>query len=170
MIELIPEPLGAAAFAPFGTVIRFEPSRARSVNEGTAQRADTAALFDQIGGLAPVLALYRAEAQTLPLHLTLFERHPQSSQSFVSIDVRHFLVVVAPAGADGRPVAGAARAFLGQAGMGLSYRRDQWHTPLLAIGAGGHLLMLMSEGGPTDCIEHRLAAPLLVLDPAALKD
>lgn len=165
MAPLVPQPLEAAAFAPFGTVIQFEPAGARRVNEGTALRADTAALFEQAAGLASVLALYRAEAQALPLRLTLFERHPHAAQSFVSLSVPHFLVVVAPAGPDGLPVAAEARAFLGRAGTGLSYRRDQWHTPLLAIGAGGDLLMLMAEGGPTDCIEHRLANPLLVQDP-----
>ena len=165
MVPLMPRPLEVNAFAPFGTVIRFEPRGARLVNEGTARRADVAALFEQAVGLTPVMAVYRAEAQAFPLRLTLFERHPHAAQSFVSLSVAHFLVVVAPAGLDGLPVPTHACAFIGQAGIGLSYGRDQWHTPLLAIGTGGDLLMLMAEGGPNDCIEHRLAVPLLVQDP-----
>ena len=162
---LIPKPLDAAAFAPFGTVIRFEAAQARPVNENTARRADTAALFEQASGLAPVLAIYRAEPQALPTRLRLFERHPHAAQSFVSLNVPRFLVVVAPADRDGLPDPARAQAFVGQAGMGLSYRPDQWHTPLLAIGTGGDLLMFMAEGSATDCVEHRLAESLLIQNP-----
>ena len=161
MDQLTPEPLDAAAFAPFGTVIAFDADKARAVNEGTARRADTAALFDQAAGTAPVLALYRLQAQAGPLRLSLFERHPHSSQSFVSLSVERFLVIVAPTGTDGLPIEAEARAFTGCAGAGLSYRRDQWHTPVMALGTGGDLLMLMAErGAADDCIEHRLATPL----------
>ena len=156
------EPLEAAAFAPFGTVIAFDPSVARGVNEGTAHRADTRALFEHAEKTTPTLAIYRIAAQHNPLRLTVFERHPHTSQSFVSISVPRFLIVVAPAGADDLPVASAARAFVGQAGTGISYRRNQWHTPVMALGAGGDMLMLMAERkAASDCIEHRFEPPLV---------
>ncbi|MCW6508854.1 ureidoglycolate lyase [Lichenifustis flavocetrariae] len=165
MIALTSRPLEADAFAPFGTVIAFESAAARLVNEGTALRADACALFEYASGTEPVLALYRATPKTLPLRLTLFERHPLSAQTFVSLSVPRFLVVVAPRGADGLPVAAAAQVFVGLAGMGVSYRSNQWHMPIMALGTGGDLLMLMAEHGTTeDCIEHRLAVPLLIQD------
>lgn len=164
MTTLRPEPLQDRAFAPFGRVIRFDTAAARPVNEGTARRADTDALFEAASGTMPRLALYRAEPQELPCRLSLFERHPDSAQSFVSLNVPSFLVVVAPAGADGLPDVAAARAFLGTAGTGLSYRPDQWHTPILALDEGGDLLMLMAEHRDArDCIEHRLAHPITIL-------
>lgn len=164
--DLRPEPLTPDRFAPFGTVIRFDAAVARPVNGGTALRADTAALFQAAPGAEPRLALYRAEAQTLPLRVRLFERHPQTAQSFVSLDVERFLVVVAPPGPDGLPDTRRARAFLGRAGTGLSYRVDQWHTPILALDRGGDFLMLMAEHGDArDCIEHHLAEPLTILQP-----
>ncbi|MDX7950598.1 ureidoglycolate lyase [Lichenihabitans sp. Uapishka_5] len=166
VLALRPEPLEPDAFAPFGSVIRFDAGLARPVNEGTALRADTAALFDTRPGTRPRLALYRTDAQAWPLRVSLFERHPEAAQSFVSLDVALFLVVVAPPGHDGKPDRLRARAFLGRAGMGMSYRVDQWHTPILALGTGGDLLMLMAEHGDArDCIEHRLDAPLLILEP-----
>lgn len=164
--ELALEPLEPARFAAFGSVIAFDDARARPVNDGTARRADTRALFDHIEGTLPVLAVYRLEAQAAPVSLTVFERHPLSSQSFVSLSVSRFLVVVAPSGPDGLPDAGAARAFVGANGTGLSYRRDQWHTPVMALGDGGDLLMIMAErGSPADCVEHRLARPLTLRSP-----
>ena len=162
---LRPEPLEPDAFAPFGTVIRFDAAAARPVNEGTARRADAEALFDAGPGARPRLALYRADAQALPLRASLFERHPAAAQSFVSLSVPAFLVVVAPAGPDGGPDLGQARAFLGTAGTGLSYRPDQWHTPIAALGTGGDLLMLTAEHGDArDCVEHRLSEPLTILE------
>jgi ureidoglycolate lyase len=166
VVELRPEPLTSAAFAPFGTVITYEPGASRSVNDGTAHRADTVALFEAGTGARPGLAIYRTEAQALPLRLSLFERHPEAAQTFVSLSVASFLVVVAPAGANGLPETRGARAFLGMAGMGLSYRPDQWHTPILALGTGGDLIMLMAEHHDArDCIEHRLSDPIIILQP-----
>jgi ureidoglycolate lyase len=166
VVSLVTEPLEPALFAPFGTVIAFAPEIARIVNQGTAHRADTRALLDHAGDATPVLAIYRVQPQSRPLRLTLFERHPRSAQSFVSISVPRFLVVVAPAGPDGLPVAAEARAFVGRAGSGLSYRRDQWHTPIMALGAGGDLLMLIAEAGTADdCVEHRFDTPFILQDP-----
>ena len=165
-VILHPGPLEPDGFAPFGTVIRFEDGAAWPVNEGTARRSDTAALFEAGPGARPRLALYRAEAQVPPLRLSLFERHPAAAQSFVSLSVPRFLVVVAPSGSDGLPDAARACAFVGRAGTGLSYRPNQWHTPILALDRSGDLMMLMVEHGDVrDCVEHRLAEPLTILEP-----
>lgn len=161
---LVPEPLAAEAFAPFGIVVAFDAGNARLVNGGTASRSDSAAAIDCAAGATPVLAIYRADGQSLPLGLDLVERHPFSTQTFVSLDVARFLVVVVPSGPDGLPLAGGARAFIGTAGTGVSYHRDQWHTPILALDAGGDFLMLMGQQGlPADCIEHRLPHPFTIL-------
>ena len=154
------------AFEPFGTVLRFDAATARPVNENTARRSDTTAFFEAPAGARPQLALYRADPQAFPLTLSLFERHPQTAQSFLSVSVPQFLLVVAPPGPDGLPDPGRARAFVGRAGSGLSYRPDQWHTPILALGQAGDLMMLMAEhGDERDCVEHRLAQPLTILEP-----
>lgn len=160
------EPLEPEAFAPFGTVLRFDDAAARSVNETTARRSDTAALFEAPAGARPRLALYRADPQAFPLTLSLFERHPEAAQSFLSVSVPRFLLVVAPSGQGGLPDVGRARAFVGRAGTGLSYRPNQWHMPILALGQAGDLMMLMAEhGDERDCIEHRLAQPITILEP-----
>lgn len=162
-MDLRPESLEPQAFAPFGTVLQFDITIARSVNEGTAWRADTVALFEAGAGARPRLALYRTDPQALPLRLSVFERHPESAQSFVSLSVPRFLVAVAPAGPDGLPDLLRARAFLGLAGTGLSYRANQWHTPIIALDAGGDLLMLTAEhGDERDCVEHRLTDPITI--------
>ncbi len=162
-MSLIPEPLDAAAFAPFGAVLRFDEAGARPVNEGFALRSDLAAALDHDAAAKPVVAIYRTRPRPLPLRLGLFECHPYSAQAFVPLTVERFLVVIAEAGPDGLPDPARARAFLGRRDTGVLYRRGVWHAPLTVLGAGGDLMMLMGERGiPDDCIEHRLAVPLLI--------
>jgi ureidoglycolate lyase len=159
------EDLTADRFAPFGEMLAFDGAMARRVNDGNALRADTPARLAGSGG-APVLAFYRAEAQVLPLSLSMLERHPLSSQAFVAVTVERFLVVVAPAGADGLPDLAAARAFLGRTGQGVNYRAGIWHAPITALDRPGDFLMMMWERGTADdCIEHRAGPPVTVASP-----
>ncbi len=160
---LIPEPLDTTAFAPFGDLLRFDTAGARPVNEGFALRLDLATALDHDPAATPVLSIYRMTPRPLPLRLDLFECHPYSSQAFMPLTAERFLVVVAEAGARGLPDPARARAFVGRRDTGILYRRGVWHAPLTVLGEGGDLMMLMGERGvPDDCIEHRLAVPLLV--------
>src|ERR1700677_1626172 len=152
--------LSTTLFVPYGNVVGFDPHNARVVNGGHALGADTAAELEGIGG-NPVLAIYRAERQDLPLRLTTLERHPFSSQVFVAINVPRFLVVVAPADAEGLPDADRAHAFVGVAGRGINYRPGVWHAPITALDQPGDFMMLMWERGTKeDCIAHSPHTPL----------
>ncbi|MGI3900650.1 MAG: ureidoglycolate lyase [Janthinobacterium lividum] len=160
---LRPVPLTDEAFAPFGTVLAHDAGTARSVNAGTAWRTDVGGLEERDG--EGVMAIYRLDPQVLPLAVDLFERHPRSEQTFAALSVERFLVVVAPSGPDGLPDPAGVRAFLGRRGAALRYARGQWHAPMIALDAGGDMLMISFErrdGG--DTVEHRLAAPLFVTD------
>ncbi|MBS7534587.1 ureidoglycolate lyase [Ancylobacter sonchi] len=176
MRVLVPEPLDAATFAPFGQVMAFDPAAARRVNDGWAQRADLAAVLDAGGWQGPPqLAVFRAHHQPLPAAIGFVERHPASSQVFMPLAPVGFLVVVAPAAADGGPDLDAARAFLGAPGQGVNYRRGTWHAPITATDADTDFLMLIWERGtPDDCVVVRLSAPLVVqprpADGAALEE
>lgn len=162
---LRPEPLTAAAFAPFGAVLAHDDRVARAVNAGTARRTDLGGFADREPSAAPALAVYRLAPQALPLPVALFERHPGSCQVFAALTVERFLVVVAPAGPDGLPDTGRARAFLGGRGDAVRYARDQWHAPMVALDGAGDMLMLAFERGTSgDTIEHRLPAAVMVVD------
>lgn len=164
MLQLQARPLAADDFAPFGEVLTFDGGTARLVNDDRALRADTAARPEAVAG-RPVVAIYRATGQALPLRMPTFEHHPHSTQCFVSVSAARFLVVVAPAAPDGLPDLGAALAFVGSAGEGVNYRPGVWHAPIVALGGDGDFLMFMWERGiPDDCIVHR-PGPVEVLPP-----
>lgn len=162
MRTLIAQPLSSDAFRPFGDVLAFDAGAARTVNHGTAQRADLAASFQADSG-APVLSIYRAKAQPLPQPVPSLERHPHSSQTFLALSVSRFLVVVAPADGQGAPDLSQACAFVGAEGQGINYRQGLWHAPIVALDGDGDFLMFMWERGDADdCIVHDKAIPLQV--------
>lgn len=162
--RVTPEPLDAAAFAPFGQVVAAPAEAGRRVNLGTAGRSDRVVAPENTRAAAePNVAVFRCDPQELPFRVTLFERHPHSSQFFASLRGGDWLVVVAPAAPGGGPDAAGARAFLCGPGRGVNLARGVWHHPVVALGAPAELLMLAWEdGGPGDCEEHVLAAPFEV--------
>jgi ureidoglycolate lyase len=159
---LFATPLNAAAFAPFGDVLAYDAATSRLVNDGFALRSDTAARLEADGGV-PVLSIYRASARRLPLEIPTLERHPHSSQSFFPLTALRFLVVVAPATADGWPELAHARAFVGGSQQGITYRPGVWHAPITALDQDGDLLMLIWErGSEEDCLTQPCAPVLHV--------
>lgn len=163
MSQLIPRSLPAHEFAPFGDVLRFDPTTSRPVNDGNALRADLPARLAFSAG-QPRLALFRVEAQNLPLDVIVFEQHPNSSQVFFPVSADLFLVVVAPQAQGGAPDIGQAKAFIGQRGQGINYHAGVWHAPIVALSTGGDFLMLIWEQDtPADCRIERLPVPLQVV-------
>jgi ureidoglycolate lyase len=158
------EPLTAAAFAPFGSVVDGS-GPGRAVNEGRALRHDgVAGLVHDTGAVAPVLAVYAISASAWPVANSEFERHRRSAQLFVPMAGEGLLAVVAPDGADGGPDVARARAFVVPAGTGIVYAPGTWHVPLVALGAAARCAMLMWETGTAeDCEVRRLPVPLRVL-------
>lgn len=153
---LYPQPLTAAAFAPFGQVIEAcADASHRTINEGYAERYDDLALVDtSAAGGRPIVSIYRARPRTLPMKLSVVERHRLGSQLFMPLSPQRFLVVVAPAGA--APRADALQCFLTHAGQGVNLSPDIWHHPLLALDAGGDYLVVERGTDTQDCEVHIL--------------
>ena len=133
MRTLRPEPLTAAAFAPFGDVIELAGAKQMSINAGTTIRFHDLAQVDVLtDGGRTLINLFRAQPRDEPVHLSLMERHPLGSQAFIPLVDAPYYVVVAEDD-NGRP--GALRAFVSSGWQGVNYARNVWHHPLLALGA-----------------------------------
>jgi len=163
--ELVVAPLTPEALAPFGDVVSAGLGAGASANQGTAVRFDwTARLESTRAGARPNLAVFRSVARTLPIEITLLEKHPCSSQTFLPLICARFLVCVAPALHDGSPDLDGLVALLGTPGQGVSYHRDVWHHPIVALEEPADLAMLAWEdGGPLDCVEFPLREPVRIL-------
>lgn len=154
MRTLRPEPLTAAAFAPFGDVIELAGAQQMPINAGTTVRFHDLAKVD-VGadGGRTLINLFRAQPREEPVRLTLMERHPLGSQAFLPLVEAPYYVVVAEDD-HGRP--GALRAFVSSGGQGVNYARNVWHHPLLALGAVRDFIVVDRGGAGVNLEEHLL--------------
>ena len=157
------EPLTAEVFAPFGDVIQTAGRAPRVINEGTCERFDDLASVDVLAnGGRPLMSIFKAAPRPLPFEVRALERHPLSSQAFYPLDGVPFLVVVADDGDAGTPWSNRIRAFRAAGDQGVSYRRNTWHHPLLAIGQTSHFLVV-DRGGPGDNCDEVAVDPVVLV-------
>jgi len=146
LLRLWPVPLTRGLFAPFGDVIEAEGGQHFTINGGYAERYSDLAAIDvgeQDGQIR--VNIFHALPRKLPMPIRMVERHPLSSQTFVCMSGRPFLVVVA---APGRvPLAGDLHAFVTNGRQGVNYARGTWHHPLIAFAAPDDFLVI-DRGGP----------------------
>jgi ureidoglycolate lyase len=155
--RIIARPLTAKAFAPFGDVF------SRPAEPG---RLDPRLLLENgRAGAQPMLTLIRVAPKQVPLEVTMLERHPHSSQTFVPIQVARYLVVVATKRSDGEPDLARVEAFTVAGDQGVNYYRDIWHHGLTVLdGEGEFAVFMWNDGSDADTEFLRLSESFVVLD------
>lgn len=158
MRTIRPEPLTAAAFAPFGDVLDATGDF-RPINAGLCHRHHDRARLDFGDGGRAGISVFNADPRALPYSFDLIERHPDGSQAFLPMSQHPFLVIVATSPAD------APRAFLTSGAQGINLHRGTWHGVLTPLSAPG-LFAVVDRIGPTPNLEeHRYAQAWTVLPP-----
>jgi ureidoglycolate lyase len=143
-------PLTRHLFRPYGDVIEIQDSRHYTINQGWAERyADMAKLDLLDEGGAPNVGIVRAKPRQFPLQIKLMERHPKSSQLFIPLAARPFLVLVAPPGDRPENII----AFWTTAGQGVNYARGVWHHPLIALDQSTDFLVVDRHAKDENCDE-----------------
>jgi len=142
---LTPEPLTPEAFALFGDVIQVGGDPIM-INEGTTERYHR--LSDVTLGEAGspsmgIINIFRAQPRTLPMPITMMERHPLGSQAFLPTNNKPYLVLVCLG--ETQPDPSTLKLFLVEGPnssaaetppsvTGVSYKANCWHHPLIALG------------------------------------
>lgn len=167
--HLVAAPLTADAYAPYGAVASStrDDVSAKAANQGTAARRDHLVDLENHRPHAKLnVASFRCAPHTQwPRALALLEKHPHSTQLFVPMNARRYLVVVALG--DEAPDLSTARAFVASATQGVSYRPGVWHHPMIALDdATDFTCMVWEDGTPGDCVVHALAEGALTVDIA----
>jgi ureidoglycolate lyase len=148
-------PLTADAYAPYGDVIMASPrgELGRPANQGTARRFDHLAPVENLrpGAAALNVCVFRCAPRAgSPIEIALLEKHPASTQVFVPMTARRYLVVVALGGE--RPDLGALAAFVATGAQGVSYRPGVWHHPMIALdGEVDFACLVWEDGSDDDC-------------------
>lgn len=160
---LVPQPLTAAAFAPFGDVVE-RSARFETINRGTTRQfANLAGIDVADSGGRPRVSLYRVSPYPLPMVVTMLERHPLGSQLFMPLQAEPFLIVVAPRGDSVAPA--SVVAFVSNGEQGVNYHRGTWHHPVIALREGSEFLILDRDGPGENCDECSFEPQSLVLQP-----
>lgn len=165
MRTLLAEPLTADAFAPFGDVIEAtDDADQKVINYGHTTRFHDLAELDVAAGDGRAgVSIFRSTPLVQPVTIKIMEYHPMSSQAFVPLSKRPYLVVVAPKGAFD---AGAMRAFVAAGDQGVNYHPGTWHHFSLALEGISDFLVIdriADEADTVNCVEHELAAGEQVL-------
>ncbi|MCA8928835.1 MAG: ureidoglycolate lyase [Alphaproteobacteria bacterium] len=160
---IIPRPLTAAAFAPFGRVIEAAGDPSFFINNGRCGRYHDLAAPQVLGeGGRIALSVGRSAPVTLPYTLDLLERHPLGSQAFVPMAATPMLVMVAPDD-DGRP--GTPLAFVGTGGQGVQYHAGTWHGVLAPLVGPADFLIVDRVGPGHNLEEYPLPEPWRIVEP-----
>ncbi|SEQ75329.1 ureidoglycolate lyase [Faunimonas pinastri] len=156
---LLPSALGDdEELAPFATPIRGQ--------EGERAFFPVASEKDDAPGRS-VLSVFRHPEASVDaagfIRIGKMERHPHSSQSFLPLKVGRWLVIAAPALADGSPDVERAVARLAGPGEGICYHRDMWHAPMTVLDGPADMAMLMwSTGTAADTVKVDLPEELII--------
>jgi ureidoglycolate lyase len=158
MIELHPQALSTAAFAPYGDIVESAEMQAAEMNAERFERFDDLCRVDAGDGRIAISIARCRIATELPHRIDMVERHPLGSQAFVPLTPCRMLVVVAPPG----PQVDVAdlRAFFSNGKQGINYHRGTWHMPLIAFDAGQEFLIIDRAGDAPNCDVLSLAEPV----------
>ena len=155
------EPLTAQAFASFGQVIQTEGAHHYPINGGMTERFHDLARIELGGeGARPLISIFRGRPYSLPLTLSLIERHPLGSQAFFPLSSHPFLVIVA---GDEDDVPVGLRAFRTGAGQGVNIGMNVWHGVLTPLEAEADFLVIDRGGEGSNLEEHRFSTPWLIV-------
>ena len=148
--SLVAEPLTREAFAPFGDVIDTDGAESFTINQGRTERFHALSRVELSGATdRGILSIFRGQPMT-PLEITLMERHPLGSQSFIPMNNVDYLAVVAPPGDFDEA---AVRVFLVKGHQGVTYHAGTWHAPLLPLTADADYLVVDRQGLGQNCDE-----------------
>ena len=96
-IKLVPEKLTEENFTEFGEVVSIQGKESKTINNGFADKyADIASLDTQEDEGQTSVHIFVAKSRQFPLHISMLEKHPYFSQTFIPRHSSPFIVVVAP--------------------------------------------------------------------------
>jgi ureidoglycolate lyase len=161
MSEIKPVLLTKSAFKEYGKVITTEEAESKIINDGYAQKYfELCAMDANEKGGASTLHIYVAKNREFPLKISMLEKHPFFSQTFMPRGTEPFLVVVALGGE--KPDLSTLKAFITDGNQGVHYNRGVWHFPLISLKNNEQFIVIdrtdfnEKENKIVECIEYEI--------------
>ena len=126
-----PIPITKENFSKFGNMITTEDINPLEINNGYAKRFDNIAKIDTSSQNGETtISIFSALKRSFPMKIDMMEKHPLGSQAFIPMKETTFLSLVAPAGE--KPDIEKIKSFIVPKGIGVNYKANVWHFPLIS--------------------------------------
>lgn len=157
-LSLKPQALTQESFSAYGKVLSAKDSKSKIINNGFAKKHYELCFMDanEKNGVS-TLHIYIAKKREFPLSITMLEKHPFFSQTFMPRSKKPFLLVVA-LGED-KPDLSTIKAFVTDGNQGVHYDRGIWHFPLISLEDNEEFIVIdrsdknLLENRIEECIE-----------------
>ncbi len=126
-----PIPITKENFSKFGNMITTEDINPLEINNGYAKRFDNIAKIDTSSQNGETtISIFSALKRSFPMKIDMMEKHPLGSQAFIPMKETTFLTLVAPEGE--KPDVEKIESFIVPKGIGVNYKANVWHFPLIS--------------------------------------
>ncbi|WP_286862384.1 MULTISPECIES: ureidoglycolate lyase [Acinetobacter] len=139
-------------FARFGEVISCQGNDYFHINDAHTERYHALVMTEIIGDAKAGISIFRNIKSTqIPFEISMLERHPNGSQTFIPMRGQKFLIVVAPSLDTDTPDLSQLCAFITDGTQGVNYRAGTWHHPLLTLEAPSDFAVVDRIGTGHNC-------------------
>lgn len=168
MRTISPLSLEDEVFSKYGKIISVENSASIMINNGFASKHYNLCNIDanDNGGVA-TLHLYEGKKREFPLAITMMEKHPHFSQTFIPRSTTPFICVVALG--NEKPDLDTLCVFKSNGNQGVHYNKNVWHFPLISLEDNEQFIVIdrndlgKKENKVLDCIELEINPDIEIL-------
>ena len=148
-----PIPITKENFSKFGNMITTEDIKPLEINNGYAKRFDNIAKIDTSSKNGETtISIFSALKRSFPMKIDMMEKHPLGSQAFIPMKETTFLTLVAPEGE--KPDIEKIESFIVPKGIGVNYKANVWHFPLISTEDMNFLVVDRKGSGDNLIIEN----------------
>ena len=154
-VVIKPKKITKENFAKFGDVISTQNIKSTDINNGYAKRFDNLADINTSNNNGTAsMSIFSALKRSFPMKIDMMEKHPLGSQAFIPMKETNFISFVSPSG--DKPDISKIESFVVSPGIGINYKPNIWHFPLISTenmnflvvdrkGAGDNLIIYNFE-------------------------
>ena len=149
-------------FATYGDLISTNDINPIDINAGYAKRFDNLAdLNTSKDGGKSIVSIFSALKRTFPMTIDMMEKHPLGSQAFIPMKETTFLCLVALPGE--LPEINKIQSFIIPPKMGINYKPEVWHFPLIST-EDTNFLVIDRKGSGENLITHKFEKEKIILN------
>ena len=149
-------------FAAYGDLISSDDIKPVNINAGYAKRFDNLANINTSKDEGKtIVSIFSAIKRAFPMKIDMMEKHPLGSQAFIPMKETTFIAFVAPP--NDKPEISKIESFIISPGIGINYKPDIWHFPLIST-ENMNFLVVDRKGVGKNLIIHNFEEEKVILE------